>query len=209
MKLVIFGATGRTGLPLVEQALAAGHDVTVFVRNPAKLTLKHPRLRVVQGDINNLPQIEAVINGQDAVLSALGPVGKEKNAVMAVSGRNIVAAMQKHGVKRLITVTGAGVSAPEDEPKLFNKVMSFLLKTTAGDVLADSQAHVDAIRASDLDWTVARVPVLADGPKTGKVRVGWVGKGTGARIVRGDVADFMLKQLADPTYVRKAPMISN
>lgn len=65
------------------------------------------------------------------------------------------------------------------------------------------------VRASNLDWTIVRVPMLTDDPPTGKVRVGYVGKGTGSRISRADMADFMLRQLADTTYWHKAPAISN
>ncbi len=72
MKVLIFGATGGTGRALVQQALEHGHDVTAFARDPAKVRTKHQNLRIVQGDVTNSGSVEAAIQGQDAVLSALG-----------------------------------------------------------------------------------------------------------------------------------------
>jgi putative NADH-flavin reductase len=210
MKLVVFGASGRTGRPLVEQALAQGHDVTAYVRTPSKLADLdgRPNLRLVQGDVYDAAKVAEAVAGQDAVLSALGP---EKPAFdqMQTGARYVLAAMKEHGVRRLVTLTGAGVPAPQDRPTLVNKAIAWLLKRINPEVLADAQAHVDLVRASDVDWTVVRVPRLVDGPHTGKVRVGWAGVGTGIRINRADAADFMLRQLSDTTHLRQMPMISN
>ncbi|GIV97622.1 MAG: NmrA family transcriptional regulator [Herpetosiphonaceae bacterium] len=210
MKLAIFGATGRTGKQLVEQALQQGHEVIAFARNPAKLGIQHERLKVVEGDVYKAEDVERAVVGADAVMMALGHTkGTTTKDVLTVATKNVLAAMKKHNVRRLVNITGAGVADPNDRPRLFNKVMSFLLKRMAGDLLADSQCQSEAIRWSDLDWVIVRVPMLTDGPKTGHVRVGYVGQGTGARITRADAADFMLKLVTDTTYLRKAPMISN
>lgn len=208
MKLTIFGATGRTGRPLVAQALAAGHEVTVLVRDPARLSNRHPALTVIAGDVLEATDVERAIVGADAVLSALGQVkGSPKNLLTVATG-HIVAAMQKHGVRRLVSLTGAGVSAPQDQPKLINHLIKFALVTLSGDVLRDAEAHAEIIRKSDLEWVLVRGPMLTEGERTGQYRVGWVGVNTGPRIGRGDVADFMLKQANGTSYLRQAPMIS-
>ena len=209
MKITVFGASGRTGRLLVEQALAAGHDVTAFVRDQAKLSLRHERLRVVRGDVRDAAMVDEAVRGRDAVISTLGPTRHGPKDVMAVGLQNIVAAMEKHGVRRLIVMTGAGVPAPEDRPQWWNRAMSLALKLISPDVLADSLRGIEAVRRSGLDWTVVRVPRLTSGPRTGQVRVGWVGIGTGGRIVRPDAADFLLQQVTDKSYLRQAPMISN
>jgi putative NADH-flavin reductase len=209
MKIAVFGASGRTGRLLVEGALAQGHEVTAFARTPSKLGVTHENLRVVQGTIQEAQKVEEAVAGQDAVLVALSP---EKPAfdTMTTAGRTVTAAMQKHGVKRLVGITGAGVPDPEhDRPKVFNHVISFLLKTLSGKVLEDSVRFVEQVKASGLDWTIVRVPVLRDGPRTGSVRTGWVGVNTGARITRADAADFMLRQLTETQHLRQLPMISN
>lgn len=210
MKIAVFGATGGTGRHVVEQALAAGHTVTALVRNPSKLATKHERLTIVEGDVQNAASVEATVRDQDAVISTLGPVrGSPETGVMATAARNIVAAMHKYRVRRLITLTGAGVADPEDQPKLVNRLIGTLLKLTARQVYEDSLQHAQLVRASDLDWTIVRVPRLLDGPHTGKYRVGYVGRGTGVTIVRPNVADFMLKQLTDTRYLHKSPVISD
>lgn len=100
------------------------------------------------------------------------------------------------------------VGAEGGRPKAFDHEISFALKLTARHVLAGMTRTVVAVRARDLDWTVARVPMLTDGPATGDVRVGLVGVNTGPRIAPADMARFMLEQLDDPTYVRASPVIS-
>lgn len=206
MKVAVFGASGRTGRQLVEQALAQGHEVTAFVRDPVKLDLQHERLRVLQGDVHNPEKVAEAVRGQDAVLSALAPQKPSFDA-MTTGARTIIAAMEQHGVRRLITLTGAGVPDPNDRPGLINHVISFLLKRISPQVLADAQAHVDQVRSSDLDWTIVRVPVLNNGPRTGNYKVGYIGQGAGVRISRADAADFMLRQLSDNRWLRQAPVI--
>lgn len=209
MKLAIFGASGRTGRPLVEQALAAGHSVTALLRDPAKLPVSNERLTIIQGDALDPQAVERTVAGADAVLSTLGQTKGAPKNMQTVATQNIVAAMQQHGVRRLVSLTGAGVRALQDKPKLIDHIIRFALQTLSGDVLRDAEAHADVLRASDLDWVLVRGPVLTDGPYTGKYRVGWVGVNTSPRIARADVADFMLKQTTDSNYVCQAPMVSD
>jgi len=209
MKLTIFGATGRTGHLLVEQALAAGHEVTAFVRTPAKLGQTNDRLRVVQGDLTNAAQIEAAIHGADAVLSVLGPSNNQAPCEISRGMDLILAAMQKTGVRRLVISAGAGVHDPQDRPGAFDKAIGVLLKLTARNVYEDMVQAVAKVRASDLDWTIVRVPMLTDDPAKGDFKIGYLGGGIGPRISRADMAAFILKQAGDRTYLRQAPVISN
>lgn len=210
MKIALFGASGRTGIPLVTQALAKGHEVVAFVRTPAKLTMQHAKLTVVQGDVADAAAVEQVFNAPiDAVVVALSPMKDSPPDMLARAADNIVGGMQRHGVRRLIWMTGAGVAAPEDRPKLINHLIRFALKTLAGEVLRQSEEAVRKVQASGLDWVVVRAPMLTDGPHSGTYRVGWVGVNTGPRLARADAADFMLTQLNDSTYLRQAPVVSN
>lgn len=209
MKLAIFGATGRTGQQLLRQALKAGHQVTVLVRDPAKLAEKSDRLTVVQGTLKDTACLDQVIKGADAVISAMGPANNQPTLDISSGMQGIITAMKLNGVKRLIISAGAGVGDPGDTPKLFNKLMNVLLKATAKNVYEDMLNTVTLVRESGLDWTVVRVPMLTDDPATGQLKVGVVGKGMGPRISRADMADFMLKQAASREYIGKAPAISN
>lgn len=208
MKLIIFGATGGTGRAVVRQALAEGHEVTAFVRDPAKLGAyaQHERLRVVQGDVTDAARVEQVVEGADAVISALGPTRASAKDMLRAASTNIIAAMKKHGVRRLIWQTGAGVRDEGDQPSAIRIVMIMLLKLFSPQVLEDSERTFQNIKASDLEWTVVRVPALKDGPKQGGYRAG-VAPPSPIPLAREDVAEFVLKQLSDNTDVHRAPMI--
>jgi putative NADH-flavin reductase len=209
MKLAIFGGTGRTGQHLINQALEAGHEVTALARTPSKLGIQHPNLRIVQGDVQQLESVMETIAGADAVLSVLGPTANTPDYAISKGTRHILDAMQAHSIRRLIISAGAGVPDPNDEPKLFHRLISLLLHVASKHVVADMTQAAEMVRRSDCDWTIVRVPMLTDEPKSGAVRVGWVGKGTGPRLARADMAAFMLMQLENETYLRQAPVISS
>lgn len=116
---------------------------------------------------------------------------------------NIIAAMKKYGVKRLVSLTGAGLPALRDSAKLADRLITLALKTLSGDVLQDALGHAALIQQSSPDWVIVRGPMLGDGPLTGKYHIGWVGVDTSSRISRGDVADFLLKQTTDNTCPRQ------
>jgi len=208
MKLAIFGGTGKTGQHLINHALKDGHEVVALARTPSKVTVKSDRLRVIQGDILDVASVEAAIQGADAVLSVLGPSNNKPDFTISKGMDNILSAMGKHGVRRLIISAGAGVRDPQDQPKLIDKIAGFALKVISRNVVADMQAVVDKVRASDRDWTIVRVPMLTDEPSRKTLKVGYVGD-ISPRISREDMAVFMLRQVQDNTHLRKAPAISN
>ncbi len=208
MKLVIFGASRGVGINVVEQALQAGHVVTAFVRSPETFKLQHANLTVFKGDAMDAAAVEQAIAGQEAVISALGPTRPPVPHMMETSAKNIVAGMKKHGVKRLVSTTGAGVRQPEDQPKFIDHFMGFLLNLLAKDVILDSAANVRVIQASDLEWTVVRYPRLLVGERKGTYRVSYVGNDSGSQITRADGADFVLKELVEKKWLRKLPVVS-
>ncbi len=209
MKLAIFGATGRTGKPLVAQALGQGHEVRALARDPTKLEVSQESLLVIHGDVLNAADVAETIAGSDAVLSVLGQTKGSPKNLQTVATRHIVAAMKTHGVTRVTSLTGAGVRDPHDEPKLVDRVFGLLLATVARSVIQDADAHAEVLRQSGLEWTLVRGPRLTEGPRTDTYKVGYVGKDSGTQASRADVADFMLRQLGDDTWVHKAPMVSS
>lgn len=209
MNVAVFGGTGRTGRLVIEQALQAGHTVTALVRNPAKLTLQHPHLRVVQGQLTDAAQLAAVIAGQDAVISALGPTSNKPVQEISQAMTLIIAAMRDQRIDRLIVSAGAGVGDPMDQPKLIDRVIVTALKTFNGNVYADMLQVAQQVRQSGLEWTLVRAPRLTDDPPTGHIRAGGVGKDIGTQLTRGDFAAFLVRQLTDNTWLCKAPAISN
>jgi putative NADH-flavin reductase len=206
--VTIFGGTGKTGRHLVDRVLGAGHHVTVLARTPGKLDLQHERLRVFQGDVQDPAAVSQAIEGADAVLSVLGPTRNTPDYQVSRGTEHIVEAMRRQGVQRLVISAGAGVGGEGDQPRLFDHLISFALKLAARHVLEDMSRTVQAVRDSDLEWTVVRVPMLTDDAPKGSVHVGRVGVNTGPRITRADLATFMLEQLHESEHVRASPVIS-
>src|SRR5512142_2485770 len=171
MKLAILGATGATGTTLTSQALAAGHEVTAVVRDPARLAVPaHPRLRTVTADVMNPASITPAIDGADAVLSAVGPRGTGPTTVIQDSVRSIIEAMQKTGTRRLLEVSGSVVADEGESPYLRYLLKPVARRTFLRHVCADMRRGEDQIRASNLDWTIIRPPALTSKPATGTYR---------------------------------------
>ncbi len=208
MKLAVFGATGRTGIPLVQQALDEGYQIQALVRNPSKMTIANDRLELIQGDILDQSAVEKTIEGTQAVLCVIGHVKNSPDDLQTRAMENITAAMKKHGISRLVDLTGAGVRDPEDRPKLIDNLVVGALRLLSPKVLEDGKRHVEVIRDSDLDWTIVRAPRLIDGKKKGSYRAGFVGKNSGTQITRPDIADFMLKETTEKKFAHKLPMVS-
>lgn len=206
MKITIFGASGATGKNVVEQALAQGNEVTAFVRNPEKMDIKNDKLTVTQGDVTKAQEVENAVAAVDGVVVALGASpDMQADIVMEEGTRNIIDAMKKHGVKRIIVQSSYPMSgSPEG--------VAFLKQMGMGDeqiamvqpVLDDKAKQEEAIRDSGLAYTIVRPLMLNDDPKTGKYRVGenLVIK-VGDAISRADVADFMLKDLTENKFIGK------
>ena len=208
MKIVVFGASGGLGKHVVEQALSEEHIVTTFVRTPVRLGIQHQNLTAFQGDVMDAAAVERAIAGHDAVISVLGPTRPPVPHMMETAAKNIVTAMQKQGIRRIISTTGAGVRQPEDQPKFIDHFIGFLLNLLAKEVVIDSAANVKIIQSSGLDWTIVRFPRLMDGARTGKYRVGYVGKDSSSQLSRADGADFVLKELVEKKWLRKLPVVS-
>ena len=208
MKFVVFGASGGTGLEVVKQALDAGHIVTAFVRTPSKMNIQHSNLTLFQGDVMNAEAVEKTIAGQEAVISTLGPVRPPVPHMMETAAKNIVVAMKKHGIRRIVSTTGAGVRQPEDQPKFMDRFIAILLNLLAKEVVLDSAENVKVLQSSDLDWTIVRFPRLMNGAHTGKYRVGYVDKDSSTQFSRADGADFLLKELVEKKWLRKLPLVS-
>ncbi|MEY2562874.1 MAG: hypothetical protein QOH88_1067, partial [Verrucomicrobiota bacterium] len=209
MRVLVIGATGGTGRELVQQALAQGHQVTAFVRNPAKLEIKHANLRVAKGDVLDYATVEAAMRGQDAVLSALGHKRFfYPNKIQSDGMRNILRAMKACEVPRLICETALGIGSSVG--RLGLPYTFFVMPLILGFYMWDKVRQEELIMASDRDWIVVRAGLLKNGPARGAYRHGaeagnyfWP-----FPVSRADVAAFMLKQLRDDTYLAQAPGIS-
>jgi len=207
--LALFGITGRTGLPLAEMLLQAGYKVKALARNPDKLTLQHPNLTVVRGDVLQYEDVRRTVEGTDAVVSVIGPT-KDSPPLMQTNGtRNIIKAMEAGGIRRIISMTGGGVPAAPDQPKTPDKLIRLIMRLVAKKVLEDGTQHAEVLKGSRLDWTIVRGPRLTNGPLTHKYRVGWVGVNASTSASRKDIAHFITQELQEGKFVRQMPFISN
>jgi putative NADH-flavin reductase len=207
MRVLILGASGATGHELVRQALARELEVTAFVRDPARLMVSAPALRVIQGDIGDSARVSEAVRGHDAVVSALGVGTPLKPDPVVVEGiRHTLAVMKEHGVRRLVYLSFIGVSESRADAGL---LVRYVARHPLRHEIADHEIKEGLIRASDTDWTIVRAPKLTNGRPAAGYRDG---ESIAARSIfptlsRADVAAFMLRQLADRTYVGKAPRI--
>ncbi|CAN5433444.1 SDR family oxidoreductase [soil metagenome] len=208
MKLLIFGSTGLTGRELVTQALDAGHDVTAFARDPAKMQIEHDRLNIVKGNISDPASIERAIPGHDVVLSTLGSPGLGKSNMLSEGTRHIIAAMVSAGVKRLIFESSIGIGDSRDHASVFARWIFFpiFLKN----IFADKEIQEEIIMESSVDWIIVRPGRLTNGPRTGNYREGDEinAVAVGGSISRADTAEFMLLQLTDDRYLHQTPAVS-
>jgi len=202
MKIVVFGASGPTGILTVFQALDKGHTVTAFARDRKKVTIEHKNIRIVEGDILDYAKVKEAVEGQDAVISALGVAGRKYSTVLSDGTSNILKAMDETGVKRFICMSSAGVLG-NDSSFFFEKIMVPLFLRQ---VFEDKKRQVQVIRESKADWVIVRPVRLTDSPKTNTYKVS-AGNPQSSRVPRADVADFMLKLLTDKKYDGQTPSI--
>jgi putative NADH-flavin reductase len=206
VKVLIIGATGATGRVLMREALEQGHEVTALARNPSALAPEDHRPRVLQGNALDASEVEAAVAGQDAVLSALGTRSTRPTTLFSQSTHNLISAMNKHGVRRLVCITGIGAGESKGHVGfLYDRIMlPFVVKN----IYEDKNRQEEAIKQSDLDWVIVRPARLTDEAAKGEYRVYLGGSYTAKTISRADVAAFMLAQLTDETYMHKMPVIS-
>lgn len=210
MKITLFGATGKTGRYLIDEALKRGLDVTVFARSATPF--EEPRVRVVRGDLSDIALLRDAIRGSDAVLSALGPtsVPHPRDLPITRATEAIISAMRQEDVGRLIAVSTGTAVDPGDGSDwkiwLPALVIKYAMRSTYDDIIGLAKA----IRGSNLDWTMVRAAVLKSDPASRRINIGLYGHMKHSWTVnREDLAIFMLDQISRADFVRHAPGISS
>lgn len=212
MNIIVFGPTGGTGMHVVTQALAAGHTVTAVARRPEAVTADHPKLRVVKGDVLEPATLTEVVQAGDAVLSALGShSGRKPTDVYSRGMKNIRAAMNGAGVRRIVALSAVPVSRPEEKSVLdrylVHPLLGLFFKGSYDDL---RRMEADLRTATDVDWTVLRPPRLSNKPAKHHYRMAVDAQLERAEdISRADLAAAMLKALEDPSLVRKVVVVAN
>jgi putative NADH-flavin reductase len=209
-RILLLGSTGGTGREVLSQALQRGYEVTVLVRSPERLPASASnRVKVLTGSIpDDDGALAAAMRARDVVISALG-VGNSlrSSGLIARSIPAIVRVMKDEGVGRLILTSAYGVGETRRDVPLLPRI---LMRSLLRDIYADKEAGEDLLRRSNVDWTIVYPATLTNGPRTGRYRSGERLELHGfPRISRADVADFILKQVEDRSYLRKGVLISS
>lgn len=206
MKIIVFGSTGSIGKHVLEQALNEGHEVTAFARNIDKINLTHQNLHIVSGDVMSANSVASTMPGHDAVVCVLG--AGRKGEVRAQGTQNIIRAMQTHNISRLVCQSTLGAGDSWNNLNFFWKFIMFgmLLRPA----YADHQLQEKYVKNSGLDWTLVRPGAFTNGELTRRYRHGFSTDDTSTKlkISRSDVADFLLRQLFDKSYMHKTPGLS-
>ena len=210
MRVLIVGASKGIGLETTRQALEAGHNVRALARSATAIAVSNPSLEKMRGDALKAEDVEAALVGVDVVIQTIGvglwdlfrPVNLFSDAT-----RVLIAAMRSQGVKRLICVTGFGAG---DSRASITCLQRLPFQIVFGRAYDDKNLQEKLIKESQLDYTIARPGVLTSGPRTGRYRVlvdpsQWCN----GIISRADVAEFLVRQIADQTYIRKTPVLIN
>lgn len=207
MRVALFGATGGLGRHVLRLALDRGHEVSAHVRSPEALGVREG-LTTVRGDLTDAASIREAIAGCDAVLSCVGHAKGQDPAVYGEGMRHIVDAMGASGIRRLVSISGAGLELDGDASGLGRRIVILLLRVVAGRVLAGKQREWDVISGADLDWTLVRVARMVERPGAGSVSVDLRRVSGSAIVPYPDVAAWMLDRAADASFLRQAPFVS-
>lgn len=206
MNITVFGASGKVGSKVVAKLLAQGHHVKAFVYSESHLQ-PQPHLIIIQGDVRKAEDVALALDGSEAVISALGSWGTKTKDILS-SGMNVIAPeMEKLGIKRIVSLTGADARDSQDKPKILNKLSHFVLGLLAPKIMRDGEVHIARLRESNLDWTVLRSPVMKENGQLGyvlrdKPLLPW------ASIARDDVASALVELVTSQNYAHACPFIA-
>ena len=210
MRVLIIGASKGIGLETTRQALDAGHKVRALARSATAIAISNPSLEKMRGDALKTEDVETALVGVDVVIQTLGVgLGDLFRPVHLFSDatRVLIQEMKIQSVKRLICVTGFGAG---DSRASISCLQRLPFQIVFGRAYDDKSLQEQLIKESELDWTIARPGVLTNGPQTGNYQI--LSKATQWRngiISRADVAEFLVRQIGDQTYIRKSPVLIN
>ncbi len=214
-RILLYGATGRTGGLLLTYALQQGYAVTALVRSPEKLTVRTDHLTIIQGQPTNLADVRRAMQGCDVVISTLAALSESEVLsfkkipaphVLETTMRHTIAVMGELGLKRIVTLSSIGASESRPLAPWYMRLMIRLTKFKL--VFADHAGQEALLRHSNLDWTIARPVALNNNAETGQLVVGYDATPSPFKMSRRQLAEFMVNCLSSDEFVRKAPLLA-
>jgi uncharacterized protein YbjT (DUF2867 family) len=209
MKVIVFGATGSVGRLAVQRLLQDGHEVTAYARRPGELGIAHPRLTACAGDAMHLDSVSQAVAGHEVVVITLGAGASRRSRVRSQGTRNVIEAMQRCGVNRLVCQTTLGAGESWSNLNFFWKYVMFGLLLRP--VFLDHEHQEQLVRDSGLDWTIVRPSAFTDEPTLGalKVDIPVTERGLGLKISRAEIAAFLTRCVSEGSFMHRAVGISH
>lgn len=208
MKLCIFGAGGRTGVEVVKYALRQGFEVIAFVHSDSSRAYLPEGISIQQGDVMDYDKVEEALKGVDAVISVLGHVRGTDPRMQTTGITNIVRAMRKNGIKRVLSLTGTGARVEGDKPSIIDRLLNVVIKVVDPNRISDGLQHIEVLKESGLDFTIVRVLKLSNRKKESKNYMLTDGGPAELQTPRKKVAKVLVDLINDTNYISKQPIIS-
>jgi putative NADH-flavin reductase len=207
IKIAVIGGTGKSGKYLVQRLLGQAFPIKVLVRNPDTCQIRNPLLEIVQGDARNAEAVRSVIEGCQAVISTLGqPKGEEP--IFSQATTNVILSMKEFGINRYILITGLNVDTALDKKSPKTAFATEWMKNNYPHTTADKQRELELLSESDIDWTLVRLPLIKLTDRKSEWKAS-LEDCLGEKISATDLADFLIGQLSEEAYIKKAPFIAN
>lgn len=214
--VLVVGATGGTGRAAVEALLERGHRVTAFSRHAEALGIESDQLRSMNGDATDANDVERAVAGQDAVIVTLGitenpfrvrlfGAARTANDVRSAGTRNVIAAMRKHGVRRLVVQSSYGVGETRASLRWIDRLFFGLLLKPQ---IADTEVQELEVKQSGVDWVLAQPVHLTDDDVGALPFASAEGRVREWKISRKGVAQFLASAVQGAEYVGRSVALS-
>lgn len=205
--IAVIGGTGKSGKYLVRQLLEKGYSIKLLLRNPENFKSKNSLIEIMKGDARNYQSVHALLKYCSCVISTLGqPVGEDP--IFSDATGNILKAMTFHGLKRYIVTTGLNVNTPFDKKNIKVKQATDWMYQNYPKTTKDKQTEYELLTTTDLDWTLVRLPLIIQTDEHFNVETN-LEDCKGENISAADLAEFLISQIEDTTYIKESPFLYN
>ena len=207
VKIALIGATGKVGKPLLKQLLDRGYLVKSLIRKPQSYSVTHPSLEIIAGDVKDLETVIELVKGCDAVISVIGQ-RKDEPLISSLAASNLIHAMGREQISRYIFLTGLTQDMPGDQKGPASQKGTVWMKQQFPIVVADKEKAVELLQESNIDWTIVRLPWIEETEEKKKLLVD-LRDCPGEKVSTTGLAAFLIEQIRDPAFIRKAPFVAS
>ncbi|GET21657.1 NAD(P)-dependent oxidoreductase [Prolixibacter denitrificans] len=210
MNVFLFGASGPTGLRVVDQLLTSGYRVKAMARNPESCSFPDSKsLTVLKGDVMQPDTFQDHFSDIDVVISTLGTgTNRKPTNIYSEGGRNMMAAMKKFGIKKLIVLTAAAFDTSDPQTNTF--IVKAIVRQLFKNIYTDMEMLEKLLEENtDIDWICIRPTRLTSKKGTGKYRTNLNHSPKGGRkISRKDLSKFIVEQVESDEYIHEKPVVA-